>query len=192
MEAVVEVGTARSVEQRRALRPGLCVEQARGPIEPASGDARQCRHLRGGQLGRACSQPLLDGAAGQAPEGNELAARANRLGERPELVGDEDERRVGGRLLEVLEQRRRRLVVHPVRVEEQVDPPVALEGAHVEVVVERPDLVDPDHLAERLDHPQVGMRPRGNPARVAEEDGGEGARGRPLAHPRGAVEEVGV
>ena len=60
-------------------------------------------------------------------------------------------------------------------VEDEVDAPVGLEGPHVEVV-ERPDLLDPDHLPQRLDHAQIGVRSRVDPARIAEQRAGEGTR----------------
>ena len=77
-------------------------------------------------------------------------------------------------------------------VEEEVDAPVALERPHVEVVMESADLVDPDHLAERLDHPEVGMRPGVDPSRVAQQRAGQGQGGRVLPDPGRAVEEVRV
>ena len=85
-----------------------------------------------------------------------------------------------------LSSARRRVVVHAVRVEDEVDAAIALERPHVEVVVERADLVDPDHLAERLDHPEVGVRPRVDAARVAEQRARERLRGRRACRrPRG-------
>ena len=77
-------------------------------------------------------------------------------------------------------------------VEDEVDAAVALERAHVEVVVERADLVDPDHLAERLDHLEVGMRPRVDAARITEQLAGERVRRGSLPDARRPVEEVGV
>ena len=77
-------------------------------------------------------------------------------------------------------------------VEHEVDAAVALERAHVQVVVQRADLVDPDHLAERLDHLEIRMRPRVDPARVAEQLAGKRVCGDALPHARRPVEEVGV
>ena len=52
--------------------------------------------------------------------------------------------------------------------------------------------IDPDHLAERLDHHQVGMRPRDHPALVLEQLARERERRRRLAHTARSVQEVGM
>ena len=62
------------------------------------------------------------------------------------------------RLLEILEQRVGGLLVQRVRAEDEVDAPVGLERAHVEVAPQLADGVDPDLVAERLEHVEVGMR----------------------------------
>ena len=45
-----------------------------------------------------------------------------------------------------------------VRAEDEVDAPVGLERAHVQVAAELADRVDPDLVAERLEHVEVGVR----------------------------------
>ena len=97
-----------------------------------------------------------DGRLAQPPERDELAARAQRRRDRPELVRDEQDPRVGGRLLEILQQRVGRLRVHQLGAEEQVHPPRGLERPHVEVAAQLADRVDPDLVAERLEHVEVG------------------------------------
>ena len=52
-------------------------------------------------------------------------------GSGPSSPGDEDDDCVRRRLLEVLEQRVGRLLVHPVGVEDEVHAPVGLERPHV-------------------------------------------------------------
>ena len=76
--------------------------------------------------------------------------------------------------------------------EEEVDAALGLERPQVQVVVELADDVDPDHVAERLDDPQVGVGALDDPARVAELRSGERERSRRLADARRAVEEKGV
>ena len=44
-----------------------------------------------------------------------------------------------------------------MRAEDQVDAPVGLERAHVQVVPEPADRVDPDLVAEWLEHVEVGV-----------------------------------
>ena len=80
------------------------------------------------------------------------------------------------------------VVVHQVGAEDEVDAPVRLERPHVQVAVQRADLVDADHLAERLERIDVGMLG----ARRADQLARERPRERPLADAVRAVEEVGV
>src|SRR5439155_741912 len=63
-----------------------------------------------------------------------------------------------GRLLEILEERVRRFLVHRVRAEDQVDAAVGLERPHVQVVPELADGVDPDLISEWLEHVEIGVR----------------------------------
>ena len=171
--------TAGSISRRaRSSRPAATRAIAVASSSPSSG-------------ARSSSQ-LAHGALGEPPERDELAARADRLGDRAELVGDEHDRRVERRLLEILQQRVGGVVVEQVRAEQEVDAAVGLERTQVEVVMELADDVDPDHVAERLDDPQVGMRALGDPARVAEQRAGERERGRRLADARRPVEEERV
>ena len=128
----------------------------------------------------------------QPPERDELAAGADRLRQRPELVGDEDDDRVRRRLLEVLQQRVGRLRVQQVGAEDQVDAPVGLEGTHVQVAAQLAHLVDPDLVAERLEQVEVGVRAALDALAVAEQLAGEGARRQPLPDAGRTVEEVGV
>ena len=55
--------------------------------------------------------------------------------------------------------------------------------AHVQVVAQSAHVVDPDHLAERLEHVQVGMCARLDAAGVADERSREGERRRALPDP---------
>ena len=77
-------------------------------------------------------------------------------------------------LLEILQQRVGRVVVQQVRVRDHVDAALGLVRAHVQIAVERADLVDPDHLAERLEREEIRMHARLDAALVAEQGGGEG------------------
>src|SRR4029453_17994438 len=79
-----------------------------------------------------------------------------------------------------------------MRVEQQVDTTIGFERPHVEVVMERADLVDANHLAARLDHPEVGMRAPVYPSRVAQPLGGDRAGCGWLAHARRPMEQVRV
>ena len=135
---------------------------------------------------------LAHRALRQPPERNGLTARADRLRERPDLVGDQDDHGVLRRLLEILEQRVRGLLVQQVRAGDEVDAPVGFERAHVQVASHLSHGVDADLLAERLEHIEVGMRAASDSRVAAEQLGGKGERERPLAHSRRAVEEVRV
>ena len=126
---------------------------SRPPATRASAVALLGQHPR-----RARLELFAHGSLRQAPERNVLAARADRLGQRAEIVGDQHHHRVRWRLLEVLEQRVGGVLVHRVGVVEQVDAALRLERAHVQVVTERADVVDPDLVAERLEQVDVRMR----------------------------------
>src|SRR5262249_22282228 len=76
--------------------------------------------------------------------------------------------------------------------EHEVDAPLALEGPHVQVAAQLPDVVDPDLLAERLEVVEVGMAAALDARVVAEQLRREAPREFALAHAGGAVEEVGV
>ena len=128
----------------------------------------------------------------EAPERNELAAGADRLGQRPEPLGDEDDDRVRRRLLEILEERVGGVLVQRVGAEDEVDAPLALERPHVQVAAQLADVVDPDLLAERLEEVEVGMAAALDARVVAEQLGREAPRELPLADPGRAVEEIGV
>jgi hypothetical protein len=55
-----------------------------------------------------------------------------------------------------------------VRSKDQVHAPLRLERAHVQVAPHLADGVDPDLVAERLEHVEVGMRPPPDPRVAAE------------------------
>src|SRR5205823_6568071 len=74
---------------------------------------------------------LTDRALREPSKRNELAARPDRLGQRAEVVGDEHDHRVRRRLLEVLEESVRSVLVHRLGGVDEVDAPFGFEGAHV-------------------------------------------------------------
>ena len=108
-------------------------------------------------LQAARGEERLDRALREPPEGDELAARADRRRQQAELVGDEHDHGVGRRLLEILEERVGGVLVHQVRAQDEVDAALGLERAHVQVAAEVADRVDPDLVAERLEHVEVGV-----------------------------------
>ena len=177
---------ARRVERRRGRRSGR-VDQAARRAAASGSSSRSTRSSRPAAMRASASPRLVERGArvatsartrvGQPAERDELAARADRLGQRPELVGDEDDRRVRRRLLEILEQRVGGVLVHQVRVEEQVDAAVGLERPHVQVAAQLADRVDADLVAERLEHVEVGVRAAPDAAAVADERGRERERG---------------
>ena len=175
---------AGGLEQRLAPLGGSGVEQPPRAVEPARGGAGERapprRSARAPAPRSTRARPL-----GEPAERHELAAGEDRRRQRAELGRDEDDRRVRRRLLEILEQRVGGVLVHPMRVEDEVDAASRLERPHVQVVAQRADVVDADHLAERLEHVEVGMRARLDAARVAEQRGGERERGRSLPDPGG-------
>ena len=127
---------------------------------------------------------------GETPERDELAARADRLRQRAEPFGDEDDDRVRRRLLEILQERVGRVLVERVGAEDEVDAPVGLERPHVEVAPQLADVVDADLLAERLENVEVGMAAARDARLVAEQLAREPPRELPLPDARRAVEEV--
>ena len=131
------------------------VEQPLGPVEPSGRDPRP--DLQPLALEAAGCQVGLDRPLGETPERNRLAARPDRLRKRPELVRDEHDDGVVRRLLEILEERVRSVLVHQVRAENQVHAAVGLERPHVEVAAQLADRVDPDLVAERLEDVEVGV-----------------------------------
>ena len=179
-------------QQLLAAATSLRVEQPLGPVEAAAGHASERLRLRLGQPRRALGEHGADHPLRDAAEGDELAAGANRRRQRAELVGHEHDHGVRRRLLEILQQRVGGVLVQQVRVGDHVDAPLGLVRAHVQVAVQRSHLVDPDHLAERLEQEEVGVRPGLHAALVAEQCGRERAGRRPLADPGRPVEEIGV
>jgi hypothetical protein len=103
LERRVGVDRAGDLEQGGATAGCLLVEETVDAVEAAGRDPGERGGLFGGEPGRAPLDLPPDRALGQAPEWDQLAAGADRLGQRPQLVGDEDDHRVGRRLLEVLE-----------------------------------------------------------------------------------------
>ena len=194
--AGVELGRvdrARRLEQRRRALRGRGIEQALGAVEPAARDARDRGRLaRSESCGARAEHLLAHRPLGEPPERDRLAARADRLRQRPDLVRDEHDHRVLGRLLEILQQRVGRLVVQQVRAEDEVDAALRLERAHVQVAPHLADGVDPDLVAERLEHVQVGVRAPLDARVAAEQLRRERERRRPLADPGRPVEEVRV
>ena len=79
-----------------------------------------------------------------------------------------------------------------MRAEDEVHAPLRLERAHVQVAPHLTHGVDPDLVAERLEHVQVGMRATLDAGVAAEQLGRERERGRALADPGRPVEEVRV
>ena len=164
---------------RRTARGRPAAAPRAGPAPPGRAGARRgraCRRRRGRATAprsrRARARARRGTRARRArktPEGDELAARADRRRERAELVRDEHDHRVRRRLLEILQQRVGGVLVQQVRVEDHVDAAVGLVRAHVQVAVERAHLVDPDHLAERLEQEEVGVRPGLDAALLAEQ-----------------------
>ena len=155
LELGIEVRPACGRDDRGAPLTHLGVDQPARTVEPAGGDTRDRGRLGLTEIRRIHAEPVANGALGEPPERDELAARADRLRDRPELVGDEHDRRVERRLLQILQQRIGSVVVEQVSGEQEVHAAVRLERPQVQVVVELADDVDADHVAERLDDPEV-------------------------------------
>ena len=192
LERRIGVDRPRDADQRLAPPGRGRIEELERAAQPAARDARERRQLLLAELGRVLADRLPHRRLRQAPEGHELAARANRLGQRAEPLGDEDDDRVRRRLLEILEERVRGVLVQRVGAEDEIDAPVALERPHVQVAAELAHVVDPDLLAERLEEVEVGMAAALDAQVVAEQLGREAPRELPLADAGRAVEEVGV
>ena len=174
----------RSSSSRRPRASGSSSRSARSSRPPRH--ARRAPCLRLGEPRRALGEEGAHGPLRKPPERDELAAREDRRRQRPELVRDEHDHRVRRRLLEILQQRVGGVLVQQVRVGDHVDAPVGLVRAHVQVAVERAHLVDPDHLAERLEQEEIGVRPGLHAALVTEQRGRERAGRGALADARPA------
>ena len=192
LEGGIGVDRARDAEDLLAPLSGILVEQPLGTIETPAGNPRDGGHALGRQPRRLRLDDGMHRLLREAAERHELAARANRLRQRAELVGEQDDDRVRRRLLEILQQRVGRLVVQRVRGDEEVHAAVGLERPHVEVAPEPSHFVDANLVAERLEEVEVGMGAALHPAAIAEQVGGERERGLLLADARRAVEEVRV
>ncbi len=173
VELGIEIDGARDREQRLAPLRRCGIEQARGPVEPPAGNARERRHLLVRKLGCARADRLAHRALGQAAERHRLAARADRLRQRPEIVRHEQHHRVRRRLLEILQQCVGGVLVHGVRAEDDVDAARRLERAHVQVAAQLADVVDADLVAERLEHVEIRVRAPRDACVVAEQLGRE-------------------
>ena len=141
----------------------------------------------------ACARSASpDGGLGQPAKRHELAARADRLGQRADALGDEDDHGIRRRFLEILEKRVGGVLVQRVGAEDEVDAPLGLERAHVQVAPQLADVVDPDLLSERLEQVEVGMASPLDARVVAEQLRCEAPRQLALPHAGRAVEEIGV
>ena len=168
---------------RAAARPGRAARRRR-----ARAPSPRCSESSGARA----THLLTHRALREPPERDELAARADRLRQRAELVGDEHDHRVRRRLLEVLEQRVGGVLVQQVRAEDEVDAPVGLERAHVQVAAQLADRrrCGSGRRAARARRGRGARAAR--PAGVAEQLRGERERRRALADARRPVEEVRV
>src|SRR5207237_10446919 len=102
LEGGIEVAAAGDVEQDVPPSGGRRVEEPSGAIEPPRREPRERRPLVLPEPGRAPLDLLAHGPLGEPPERDELAARADRLGQGAEVVRDEEDYRVGRRLLQIL------------------------------------------------------------------------------------------
>ena len=123
LERVIRIGRPRDAEKLVAAPDRLGIEQPLGAVEPTGGDACERSRLGLVQPRRAARQELPDRTLREPPERDELAARADRRGQRAELVGHEQDQRVRRWLLQVLQQRVGRILVQQVRREDHVDAP---------------------------------------------------------------------
>ena len=74
VERGVRIDAARHLEHGRASLRTLLVHQPLGPVEPASGNAGECRQLLRIEPDSMMAEPLAHGALGEALERHELAA----------------------------------------------------------------------------------------------------------------------
>ena len=175
----------RAAPARRSGR--LRVEQPREPVEPPrraparapsapprAAPARAPRPPRGSPAPTAAGTGRAGSASGSSPAAGPRSSATRTID------------RVRRRLLEVLEQRVGGVLVHPVGAEDEVDAPVrASNGRMCRSRRSSRIVVDPDLVAERLEHVQVGMRAPLDPRRVAEQLPGERERRRAASRPRG-------
>src|SRR5436190_3422995 len=181
LEGRVRVDRPRHADKGLTPLGGSRVEQLQGAAQAPAGDTgERCQFLLA-ELWRVLADRLLHRGLRETPERDELAARANRLGQRAEPLGDEDDDGVRRRFLEVFEERVRGVLVQRVGAEHEVDTPLALERAHVQVAAQLAHVVDPNLLAERLEQVEVGMSAALDARVVAEQLRREAARELPLA-----------
>src|SRR5205823_12646684 len=88
LEGGVAIDVAGLRDRHRATRGLVRVEEPLEAVEPTRGDACERGALLVVELRRARVDDLTDRTLGQAPERNELAAGADRLRDRAEVVRD--------------------------------------------------------------------------------------------------------
>src|SRR5205085_2177298 len=98
--------------------PAAKATRSRYQAATSSSAAGDRRRLVGRQLRCLRDDRLANHALRQPPKRDRLTARADRLRQRAQLVGDEHDHGVRRRLLEIFEQRVSRLLVHRVRPED--------------------------------------------------------------------------
>ncbi len=140
--AGIGVGTRQDalhqVEQALAPRPRLGVAgQAARLVEAAGRRARDLRQV-GVRVRALLPYDRLQRSGRQAAEAHRLAARLHRRQHAGPLVRQQEERRVGGRLLERLEEGVGRVRGEPLRLAHTYTRAAALEGAHGQVVQSSP------------------------------------------------------
>ena len=118
---------------RAAGSSSRAARSSRPAATRASVVASSSRELRRAR----CGSPSRTARSREPPERHELAARADRLRQRAEVVRDQHDHRVRRRLLEILEQRVGGVLVHRVGAEDEIDAPRRLEGPHVQVAAQR-------------------------------------------------------
>ena len=158
VETGLQINGACRRDERVAPRGSTGIEKPPRPVEAATGGPGQHANLVLPTIRILRRDPLAHRSLGQPAERDELAAGQDGRRQWAELLCDEHHHRVGRRLLEILEQRVGSVLVHAIRVQNDIDAAVRLERPHVQVVTQRTNLVDSDHLAEGLEQVQIGMR----------------------------------
>ena len=116
LELRIGVGRPRDPEQRaRAARAASGSSSRSRPVEPAAATRASAVARSRDSPGARSARNSRTRPLGQPPERHELAARADRRRQRPELVRDEHDDGVRRRLLEILQQRVGRVLVQQVR-----------------------------------------------------------------------------
>ena len=190
IEGGVEVDGARDLDEGLTARGSRRVEQPLRAVEPTGGHPRERGDLVLRQARRAVLSTARTAGSDRRRNGTSWHRDLIVSGSGPSSLATSTMTAYGGGSSRSLSSASAASSFMACASSNDVDPPVRLERAHVQVAPQLAHGVDPDHLSERLQDVQVGMRAPCDPLRVSEQRAGEREREPALADAARPVEEV--